>query len=424
MNRIRGLKKVLIFVLLSLVILSGCAQTKNALTTGTSDSSAGGQSQAGVYDDYFTVSGYYVVLNIDTQEGKIVLRHLESGRHFMYGYNLGTDFLDKYGSRCSITKFLPGKVVEVDRVTREGIIEAIQITDDVWEYENIENYSIDTERGVFTIGQSNYQIMPSTVVFADNTEATFESVGDNDELRIIGKDKEVWTVSVTSGHGYISFVNTGLFDDSLICIGSIYTLLKGDMTVEVPEGIYRITAANNGYGGSIDIGVEREQTVTVDMDGLKGEGPKFCKIKFHVPITGARIYVDGKLIDATEELSVTYGKHALSVAADGYENWNKTLYVNSPTAEISLELSGEDKSSSSNNNNSSGNQNGNANNQNNNQNYSNQNNTGNNNQNSTGNNSQTGSGSNSSDGSSTQKEKTELDYLTTISDMLNILMNK
>ena len=153
--------------------------------------------------------------------------------------------------------------------------------------------------------------------------------------------------------------------------------------------------------------VVRNETAIVDLDQLKGAGPKMCKLTLETDIVGAAVYIDGKQITVGETIEVTYGAHRLAIVAEGYESWEKTLVVNSESATISLDME-EEKSETEQQ--SSGN--GNTTN-------SNQNNS-NNNTNNTGNNHS--SGNNKSDKS--ELSDTEVDYLTTISNMLtNILKN-
>ena len=65
----------------------------------------------------------------------------------------------------------------------------------------------------------------------------------------------------------------------MICIGNqIFTKITGDMLLEVPEGTYAITVANKGYGGTGTYTVARGETTLVDLDQLKGSGPKVCQL--------------------------------------------------------------------------------------------------------------------------------------------------
>ncbi len=93
-----------------------------------------------------------------------------------------------------------------------GGINKLCLSDEVWELENIKSYSIDQERGVFTVGVTNYRIEESTPVFSDTAITDIGSIGTNDVLRIVGKDKDIWGITVTSGHGHLNLVNTNVFN--------------------------------------------------------------------------------------------------------------------------------------------------------------------------------------------------------------------
>lgn len=84
---------------------------------------------------------------------------------------------------------------------------------------------------------------------------------------------------VTTGHGELALTNTDLFEGSFIQIGSkIFAEVTKDMTMELPAGTYTVTVANNGYGGSTELTIESGRTETLDLNTLKGAGPKFGNI--------------------------------------------------------------------------------------------------------------------------------------------------
>ena len=118
----------------------------------------------------------------------------------------------------------------------------------------------------------------------------------------------------------------------------IFAEITKDMSLDVPEGSYTLAVANNGWGGSTDIEIKRGETTKVNLNDLKGEGPKKSSILFEVDVQGAKIYVDGKEIDYTSPVEITYGKHTLKVTADGYDTWTRTLYVNSKEATIQITI--------------------------------------------------------------------------------------
>ena len=140
--------------------------------------------------------------------------------------------------------------------------------------------------------------------------------------------------------------NTELFDGSFLQLGnSIFAEITSNMEMEVPEGEYTLAVANNGWGGTQDIEIERGEETVVDLSTLRGDGPKTAQILFKTDIDDAQIYIDGKQIDSSQVTDVQYGKHTLKVTADGYDDWTRTLYVNSPQSTIELNIKDDEDDS-------------------------------------------------------------------------------
>lgn len=164
---------------------------------------------------------------------------------------------------------------------------------------------------------------------------------------MVGIDKKIYSISVTTGHGSLKLVNTSVFDGSYIQVGSkVFAQITGEMTIEIPEGTYTAAVANNGYGGSTEITITRGQETVLDLETLKGEGPKYGSILFAVNVEGAWLQVDGQLVDYSQPVELQYGVHTLTVTADGYDTYSKKLFVNSPEATIAIGMTGESGSSS------------------------------------------------------------------------------
>ena len=151
-----------------------------------------------------------------------------------------------------------------------------------------------------------------------------------------------------TGHGEIEFLNTEAFRGGYVMLcgaKKYYYEITDFLTVEIPEGTYQLTAAGNGYGGSTEITVERNQQLDVDLDTLKGEGPKYCTLSFTVTVPDTTVLLDGQAVDINEPISVSYGTHALQAAATGYSAWSRQLVVNSQTATIIIDVTTGDKTS-------------------------------------------------------------------------------
>ncbi len=372
----------------------------------------------------------YILSQLDMERKLAVFRKVSNGRQCQYAYGTGTRFLDKYGNSKSMDSFVPGDVVQIVVSGHTQQLISIQCSAGVWVYEDIVNYSFDADSRALTIGKTKYACNPKMEIFSGEETVGFDDLSESDVLRAVVQDKELISLSVTKGHGYLALSNTKLFEGSFICIGDkIFREVTKNMQVEVPEGKYLVTVANDGYGGSREIEIPRNQTVSLNLDELKGEGPKMCRITFKVGVEGAVLYIDGKKADYSKPVDVRYGIHTIAVEAEGYDTITKKLVVNSAETEIEIALSknsadsSEDKDKSGKNsgtnadsgkNNAGNNNNTNNNNQNNNGNNNNQNNGNNNNQNNNGNNNNNNNNNNN---------PSQTDYLTTLYNLLTSINN-
>ena len=290
----------------------------------------------------FTGSKLYMILSIDSAEESMILYSYSNGLQYRYHYGLDTEFLDKYGTRTSVVRFGPGKVVTVGKVSADGVVSAVQVSDQVWQYDDIKRFSIDKEHKALKIADSNYSYNDDTIVFSNEEIAGFDDITSSDILSVVGIDKKILSVNITTGHGILSLQDTELFDGSYLQLDKkVFAEITSDMSMELPEGNYTLTVANDGWGGSQDITIARGETTTVNLDAIKGEGPKSGKILFAIGVANAVVKVDGVPIDYANPIELKYGRHAIEVKADGYETWSRTLYVNSAEATIIIDLSTE-----------------------------------------------------------------------------------
>jgi hypothetical protein len=344
------------FMTLALALLVGCGSDKaGTFVTSTyynpkaeaTESLEATEKQADTSDETEGLSSdQFMIISNDMQSECLILEQIASGKQYMYNYSLTTDFLDKYGNRCSISQFDPGRVITIGDRDDKGRVGTVRISGQVWEYPDVSNYVVDTDRMVFKIGDESYSIWSDVFVNSDGQTVRLSDLTDLDTLRVIGYDKNILSISVTSGHGELQLINTEIFDGSFIQIGNkIFEKISPYLTIEIPEGTYTVSVANKGYGGSTDVTIERGKKQTLDLDSIKGDGPKTGQILFAVDVANAIILVDGDDIDYSEPVELTYGVHSLVVSAAGYETYSKKLVVNSGEATIVISMSDSDTSS-------------------------------------------------------------------------------
>ena len=291
-------------------------------------------------------SDILIVSDINSANETIRVYNYSTGVQYQYYYGLTTGFFDKYGNHMSVSDIHQGDVVDISGADSDGKAKRIQKSDKVWTNDAVTNFSVDKDKSMFKIGSSSYRLGERTMIFSGLDIIDTDSLTAQDKLSVVGIDKDIVSISVTTGHGTLQLSNTSLFEGSFLQLGDrIFAEITKDMSLDVPEGSYTLAVANNGWGDSTDIEIKRGEITKVNLNDLKGEGPKKSSILFEVDVQSAKIYVDDSEIDYTSPVEITYGKHTLKVTADGYDTWTRTLYVNSKEATIQITINDNTDSS-------------------------------------------------------------------------------
>lgn len=326
------------------VALSGCGKKDDGPVS--MKGYASGVEAATEEETQAEESSLYTVSGVDTTLSTMTFLNIDTGRYEQYSYTDGTIFKDRHGSLISAASMVPGKVVTLTLRDKDLILEKVEQSADAWEMDDIGKFSYNEEDMIFTIGDTKYSYDEELQVFSGDAAIELSAVTGQDTLRIQGIDRKVLSVSVTTGHGVIQLVNTQALEGGWLSLNhKNYYKITENMQLEVPEGTYELTVAGNGYGGSTEVAVTRNEQTSVDVDSIKGEDPKYCTLTFAVDVAGALMYIDGSQVDYTQPLQLQYGIHSIQITADGYDTWSKRLYVNSPEAQIEIALSGDDTGS-------------------------------------------------------------------------------
>ena len=326
-----------VVVLVGLICMVGCGQGASENTQEQMSETESTKKQE-----------LFLIVEHNMQEESIRLFSLSSGLEYYYEYGFSMQFKDKYGKYTSGVEFTPGRVVTHAPRDKDGYLTQVQLSEDVWEYENVRRFKIDEDKGVLTIADTKYSIRDEVKIFSDGKKIAFSDISKDDILTVVGNERKIYSIVVTTGHGTLSLKNTELFEDSLLQLNqNIFAMITPDMEMEVPEGTYTLKVANDGWGGTTEIEILRGQTTEIDLNTLKGEGKKKGLISFKIDVDNVEVYVDYNLIDHSQPIELTYGVHVLQIKAEGYDTWKKYLSVNSEEATLIIELTenGDDKNS-------------------------------------------------------------------------------
>lgn len=347
----RKLIYILVISILSMIMMAGCGQQTRPVSTAqyynpAKETAADTEEAEGAGAKTSIGTDLYLIIGNDMTNEQLNLKQLVSGKQYLYVYSLSTDFQDKYGNSATTVDFEPGRVIHIGKKDGEGRLLQAQIADEVWEYSDITKYSVDTERGIFKIADSKYSYDADLFVESNGEKIRLSDLNEKDKIRVVGIGTKILSVSVTTGQGILELRNTSVFEGSFIQVGSkIFAQITHNMKLEIPEGTYTVTVANEGYGGSKEVEIARGEICTLDLDELKGEGPKTGSITFYIDVEGATLSIDGDTVDYSAPVVLTYGVHELHAEADGYDDFDKKLFVNSAAANIDISLTGESTAS-------------------------------------------------------------------------------
>lgn len=334
-----------------MIMMAGCGQQTRPVSTAqyynpAKETAADTEEAEGAGAKTSIGTDLYLIIGNDMTNEQLNLKQLVSGKQYLYVYSLSTDFQDKYGNSATTVDFEPGRVIHIGKKDGEGRLLQAQIADEVWEYSDITKYWVDTERGIFKIADSKYSYDADLFVESNGEKIRLSDLNEKDKIRVVGIGTKILSVSVTTGQGILELRNTSVFEGSFIQVGSkIFAQITHNMKLEIPEGTYTVTVANEGYGGSKEVEIARGEICTLDLDELKGEGPKTGSITFYIDVEGATLSIDGDTVDYSAPVVLTYGVHELHAEADGYDDFDKKLFVNSAAANIDISLTGDSTTS-------------------------------------------------------------------------------
>lgn len=286
-----------------------------------------------------------VVLSVDTENRIISLQSVTTGEKLILNYTGGCDVRDKYDEIISITQVEPGEIVDFSYVSSKKKMYSLNISDEAWEYTQVRNLKVDEPQNIMSIADDKYKYSNMLVILSEGEKAMLMDITSADNLILRGIGKQVCSIVIDKGHGYVKLLNSDYFIGGWVEVGqeAVKPVTK-DMMLVVPEGNYTLSISKDGVGGSKSITVTRNEETLVDVGNLKGEELPLGSVKFNITPKDAVLTIDGKEMAHDEIITLKYGSHKIKVTADGYEGYSGTLKVKETLKELEISLTKEDES--------------------------------------------------------------------------------
>ncbi len=238
----------------------------------------------------------------------------------------------------SIGKFQVGQIVEADYLSQTMKVIRLQPSHQAWEYVGVNNITIDFEKELIKLGQTNYTYKNPIIVDEDRF-IRLEDLAEQDVLTLFGVEETIWSFIVTKGHGWVKLKDYEAFLGGTITVGyeAIQEVSK-DMEIIVREGNYNLTIENDEYSGTKNITVERNKETVVSVGDLGPDPTKFGDTTFDIIPFGADLYIDGELTPYASPIKLSHGVHNIEVSLGGYLTYRGELLVDYSSKKIQIVL--------------------------------------------------------------------------------------
>ncbi len=305
-------------------------------------------SLLGKYDSADTAS----IKQINSISKTIQFRNHDTGKNYTLKYDNTSQIMDIHGDPVSATLLDVGEVVDITFLKGTKHLNSLIVSKEAWVDEGVTDFSLVSNDETAKINGSVLHLTHKTMIISDGQAVNPEDILDTDTLRVSGIDKEIYSIVVTRGHGYVSLSSDKVNDRSLVGAWieldkEVIRKITPRMLISAPEGSYNVSIAGNGTKFSSEIVVNRNEETIIDTSVVEVEKVKRGNVTFIVTPSDARVFVDDDEVRTEVPNSFIYGKHKVHVMAEGYESQDHYLKVAEPDAKIFIELDKKDEDDSS-----------------------------------------------------------------------------
>ncbi len=336
MNGSKTIIKTILAFVLSLSTLFSLSGIRASATTAIGKVNI---SMLGKYDSADTAT----IRAVDTENKTIKFRNHALGKDYTLSYDNTSMIYDAYGSALSASLLEVGQIVDVTFLKSAKKITTLNVNKDAWYIDSTRDHDLVRNDGTAVVKGSVYKIDPRTMVLADNKAALAEDVLSTDSISVSGVGKDIYSVVVTGGHGYVSLSSDVVENQSLVGAwleldNTVIHKISPNMLLSAPEGDYNLQIIGNGANYQSKVNVTRNQETVIDTSNVTIAKPKEGLVTFDIVPDTAEVFVDGTRMLTGVPQTVVYGYHNLKIMADGYETQTKYLKVGTPKSVISIEL--------------------------------------------------------------------------------------
>lgn len=335
-------------ILLALVLVASPCRV-NAAGTAAEDTGTDGTQVISLLYKYDSTDRA-VVRSVDQAAGTVTLCQHDLGRYYTLNADNTSMVYDRHGRPISTTLLKPGDVVDATFLHQSRHLNSLVVSESAWVKEGVTNYRINADQELINIDGQNFHLPITALLLTDENGVTrriiAEELLEGDVLKVSGVDKEIYSIVVTGGHGYLRLTGTEVSGTDiegawLNLDNRIIQRVNDKLLVAAPEGDYTLQIIGQGANDERQITIERGKETVIDTTTIKLETPEETEVTFQVEPEEAEstLEVDGEPVKIGLPTYLTAGVHRLRVKADGYLTQTQYLNVGGKKhATVTLEL--------------------------------------------------------------------------------------
>lgn len=289
--------------------------------------------------DIFLSESRGVLEEVNAQDETITVYRMDQKDEITLIYDNATAVQDKYGSSLTMSQLNRGEIVDLRYNSELRKAGSVNVSSDIWCYDNVEKHEINEGRGTLQVGSETYRISKETKVFSGQEQISLDQILKQDVLSLKGTGYDVASIIVDKGHGYLKLENEEPLVGGFIEVGqAVIQQISEDMLITVPEGSYVVSLSAEGFQETREITIARNKETVLDLGDIDLPQPVNGRVVFSVYPEQASVAVDGITINTAYPILLSFGLHQVTASADGYDTISEYINVEGDTTTVRLTL--------------------------------------------------------------------------------------
>ncbi|MDR2546210.1 MAG: hypothetical protein LBC96_01705 [Lachnospiraceae bacterium] len=292
-------------------------------------------SMIGMYDSVDTA----VVTDIDLEAKTVSFINFTLGQSYTLSYDSLSAITDRHGFAMSMAQVEKGEIMDVHFLKSDKLLVEMKHTQDAFTMIDVNRHDFNEERGSAVIGNENFRLHESAVFFSDGRQVMAADIIFGDIVTVRGFDREIWSVNVERGHGYLRLINDAYAIGGWIEVDSTTIhRITDNMLLPIAEGTVQINISSRGLSVSRRVVIERNRETIIDLGDEQVSELFYGMVLFHVTPATASVFINGTEIDISRPVELEFGLHQVVFEAPGFETISRHIRVSEGSASISIAM--------------------------------------------------------------------------------------